>query len=109
MGRNCAKATKALFILIVCFVGPAAAAFLAILVPLAVPFAATALFFAFAPVAALAVADADVPTFFAAAFLLAEVLATITGGSDGPDWRNTTPEACGIASSIPNNPTESFP
>ena len=81
--------------------GPAAA-FLAILVP----FAATA-FFAFVPVAALAVAE--VPAFFAAAFLPVEVLVAVTGGSAGPDWRKTPPDACGIASSIPNNPTESFP
>ena len=108
MGRNCAEATNALFSLIVCLVGPAAVAFLAILVPFAVaPFAATPFFFAFAPVAAFEVAV--VPAFVAAAFLPAEVLVAVTEGSAGPDWRNTPPDACGIASSIPNNPTESFP
>jgi hypothetical protein len=113
MGRNCAEATNALFSLIVCLVGPAAVAFLAILVPFAVapfaatPFPATPFFFAFAPVAAFAVAE--VPAFVAAAFLPAEVLVAVTGGSAGPDWRNTPPDACGIANSIPNNPAENFP
>jgi hypothetical protein len=36
-------------------------------------------------------------------------LVAVTGGSAGPDWRNTPPDACGIASSIPNNPAENFP